>query len=73
MNIKVCRNCAHRVDARLNKHIFELDGGGHHIHRDRTEHDRLEDEDYAKIGYRVIRATTAADLFLRVLQVMEDN
>jgi len=59
------------VDARLEMNIFELDGGGHNAHRDRSKRDRIADEEHRMMGYRVIRATNESDLFLRVLQIVE--
>lgn len=65
--------CSHRVDAVLGSTIFELDAGGHHAFGDRTEHDHNVDEEYKKMGYRVVRANSPEDLFLRVLQRMADG
>lgn len=63
--------CNHRVDARLGKVIFELDGGAHHVFRDRHEHDRLVDSEYRIMGYRVVREPDVEGLFLRALQIIE--
>jgi very-short-patch-repair endonuclease len=61
--------CNHTVDGRWRDVIFELDGGGHNVYRDRTEHDRLVDAEYRAMGYRVVREETSSDLFLRLLQM----
>ncbi len=63
--------CNHTIDGRWRDVILELDGGGHNIYRDVTEHDLLVDAEYQKMGYRVVRAESSSDLFLRFLQVIE--
>ncbi len=63
--------CNHTVDGRWKDVIFELDGGGHNVFKDRTGHDRLVDAEYQAMGYRVIREETASNLFLRLLQLVE--
>lgn len=62
--------CDHTVDGRWRDIIFELDGGGHHVFGDRTEHDFAVDIEYRAMGYRVMRAESSSDLFLRFLQAI---
>lgn len=61
--------CNHTVDGRWRDVIFELDGGGHNVHGNMTEHDRLISIEYQTMGYRVVREGTSNELFLRFLQV----
>lgn len=50
--------------------IVELDGGGHHIHRDRHAEDARKDLQRAVDGNATIRATTAGELYLKALAIL---